>query len=527
MKHIKQFFIIFLAAMMLILPACDTGTGSTGGENSGGTGTGDRTPDDPDKSETPDKPEGPDDEGPELPPEDAISVKIGTYDAEKGTVTVSAPANGKYYEETEAVTVTATPKEGYEPAAIYVNGVVATRISETYTLFLTEDITVSALFYTSTASLPEVTFTTSAKSFSTAFLGYWVSETGETLYIGEKKLSYHGTAVTSVTPRNADANQTYNFTVGGREYSLGWARTDYTVGYVLDRLDITSGEREFFLPDPLPAETTEISSKYLGDWTAEEGENTHTLSVLADKIVYDGAEVSCIDGGYYATTNDIFATPIGANIYFFLHGGKMHILMWNGDLNYPIVDDLLFNGGGEEEPYTIPEPLRGTWKDASGKTAILTEDSFTLDGKTISVRGSDAALLFTSEGKDYEATLYAGSNYVLQFTSYTYGADGLIVSVDHTYYFKDGRPAVTPDPALEGTWKGTNGTVTVTNGQIDWNGKAVTVIEAGEAREDGFVYFVSVEGKVYELSLASTADPATPSLLLTLSGDDGTFDFAK
>ena len=526
MKHIKRFLLIFLAAMLLILPACDTGgAGGTGGENSGGAGTGDETPDKPDGPETPDKPD-----DPTPPPEGAVSVKIGAYDAEKGTVTVSAPANGKYYEETEAVTVTATPKNGYEPAAIYVNGVVAARISETYTLFLTEDITVSALFYASTASLPEVTFTTSAKSFSTAFLGYWVSETGEKLFIGEKKLSYHGTAVTSVTPRNSGDEQSYNFTVGGREYSLGWARTDYTVGYVLDRLDISSGEREFFLPDPLPAETAEISSQYIGDWTAEEGEETHTLSVLADKIAYDGAEVPFIDGGYYATTNDIFATPIGANIYFFLLGGKMHILMWNGDLNFPVVDDLLFNGGGDEEPYTVPESLRGTWKDASGKTAVLTENGFTLDGKTIAVRGSDAALLFTSEGKDYEATLYAGSNIVLQFTSYTYGADGLVSGVSHEYYFKDGRPAVTLDLALEGTWKGANGTdgtVTVTNGQIDWNGKAVTVIEAGEAREDGFVYFVSAEGKVYELSLTSTDGSDEPPVLLTLSGDDGTFCFAK
>ena len=407
------------------------------------------------------------------------------------------------------------------------------RLSSVYTFLLTEDVTVSAVFASSSDDLPVVTFSSLAvSSFQALFRGHWKSEEGETLYIGEKKLRYHGAAVSSVTPRNSGAEQSYNFELDGTVYSIAWARTDYTVGYVIDILNIRSGEREFFFPDPLPTERVTLDGIYAGDWTCVEEGQTRTLSVENNTVVYNDHTITdIIDGGYYETTNDIFATPIGTNIYFFLQGGQMHILMWNGSLNCPDVDGYVFSGGSEQGDYTFPEALRGVWKSVDGKTAVITETSFTLNGESVSVRGSDAAFIFTAGGKTYEGNLYAGSDDILQISSEIYGNDGLLAGYTYEYYFREGRPAVTLNAVLEGTWTGINGTagsVSVSGGQIVWNGVSLTVVAAGEERTDGYVYYVAVGGKVYELSVLNTAesDDMPPLWLMTLTGDGETYFFA-
>ncbi len=471
-------------------------------------------------------------QGEDSPEEQGLSVKIGTYDAEKGTITLSAPANGKDYEAKESVTVTAEAKEGFDVAAILVGDEVVSRLASSYTFFYAEPVTVGAVFAPSAKDAPDVTFSSSVKSFGRAFRGYWASETGEELFIGETKLVYKGTAIANVAAVGSENEQAYNFTAGGVNYSLSWARTDYSVGYVIDVLNVTDGTREDFFPDPLPKANLRIAEKYAGEWTAADGGNVLTLSI-GESLVYQGDTVEKIlDGGYFATTNDIFATPIGTNIYFFLHGGTMHILMWNGETECPSVDDDLFNGNGGGTSYTFPELLRGTWKTADGKTAVITEKSFTLNGKAVTASGSDSAFFFTEGGKTYEVNLYAGSDYILQISSEILGKDGLIAGYDREYYFMEGRPAVTPDASLEGTWTGTDGTegsVTVSGGKIVWDGSELILIAAGEERADGFIYFVSAAGKVYELFVFNMAetDGEPPVWVMTLSGDDGVFSFGQ
>ena len=490
------------ALSAFIFPAC------------GGTDT-------PPEGETP-----PQDETP--PADDGLTVKIGTYDAGKGTVTLSAPANGTAYEARESVTVTAEPKEGFNVAAILVGGEVVSRLSSSYTFLYAEPVTVSAVFAPS-YDAPDVNFSSpSVKSFGSLFQGYWASEKGE-LFIGATQLVYNGTAVTEARPRNSGSEQSYNFTIDEAEYSLSWARTDYSVGFVIDVLNLSDGSREDFFPDPLPTENLHIAEKYAGEWTSADEAGTFTLNI-GDSLVYQGETVKkVLDGGYYETTNDMLTTPIGTNIYFFLFGGTMHILMWNGDTECPVVDDHIFSGADVGESYTFAEPFRGTWKSGA-EEIVISENTFTLGGKTVSVNGSDDAFFFTSDGKQYEARLYAGSSYILQISSEVYGSDGLLAGYTYEYYFKENRPAVTLDTALEGTWTGENSTLIVQNGTIDWNGDALSVIEAGEARADGSVYFVALKGNVYELSLldtAYTADAHTPMWELTLSGTDGTFIFTK
>lgn len=534
MKHLKRIVILIFCAIFALsafmFAACEPVTegADTTPPSDADKEPADKEPEDQEPEDKEPEDKEPEDKEPEdkEPETELFTVTVGAYDTEKGTVTLSAPKNEKGYERLESVTVTAEGKEGFEPAAIYVGGSVMERISATYTFLVTESVTVSAAFCPSTEALPEVTFSSlGVKSFATLFRGHWRSEKGE-LFIGEKKLSYYGEAVTSVAPRNSGNEQSYNFTAGGTAYSIAWARTDYTVGYVLDVLNIDSGEREYFLPDPLPTEKTEIADVYSGTWTAAGGV---TLEVKDGALTYRGAAITdVVDGGFYAKTNDTFGTPIGANIYFFLYEGNLRILMWNGETNCPVIGDEIFNGE-EEKAYTFPAALRGTWKSADGKTAVITETSFTLDGTSIPARGSDAAFLFTQDGKEYEGSLYAGSNYILQIVSERYGSDGLIVGGSYEYFFREDRPAVTVNAALEGSWteiveKGTpDSFVTVENGVISWDGNEVTVIEAGEARADGYVYFVFAKGKVYELSLLNDG----AEWILTLSGTDEVISFAK
>lgn len=540
MKHLKRIllgiFCVVFAFSAVAFSACDEGTNESGINNIGNGGSGsaggtEGSTGDTEGTEGSGNTEGGGNTETPVEPAGPLTVTIGDYDAEKGTVSVSAPQDGEAYALGELVTVTAEGKEGYESSAIFVDGVVRERIASTYTFGLTKSVTVTAAFAASTAELPEVTFenSPSVTSFGLQFRGHWKSQSGE-LFIGEKTLSYKGTAVTSVYPKNSEAEQVYNFSVDRGNYSLSWARTDYSVGCVIDVLNIDTGAREDFLPDPLPTEKVVIAEKYYGEWTCYEGNSQSKLNISANGLVYDGTEIKdVVDGGYYERTNNELQMVIGTNIYFFLQNNRLNILYWNGEegANCPVVDDCVeehFFNNLPPVKQSLPQSLRGTWKSADGsKTLVVTAETLTIDDQEVKA-GSLGGIILTYQegGKDKEAELYAGSDYIMQVTISTYGSDGLVSSWEFEYYFKEGRPAVTVDSSLNGTWTSDSSTLSIGD-TVTLDGETVHVIEAGESRENGFVYFVEIGGKLYEFFAENSAEEedAEPVWSIQLSNNEG------
>lgn len=550
-----------------------SGSGSTSGTEGSGSGSGSTS-----GSEGGD--EGGSGSGGTQTPTGPFTVTIGDYDTEKGTVSVSAPKDGTAYALGELVTVTAEGKEGYESSAILVDGSVRERIASTYSFGVTKDVTVTATFADSTADLPEVTFGDShiVTSFDPSFQGHWKSQNG-TLFIGEKTLSYRGMAIDDniVIPLYSEADQVYSFYVNNVNYQISWARTDYTVGFVLDVLNVSTLTREDFLPDPLPTENLTVAEKYYGEWTCYEGNGQTKLNISADGVVYNGKEIAeIVDGGKYERTNNDLQMVIGTNIYFFLQNNRLNILYWNGEegSKCPVVDDCTdehFFNNTPPVKAKLPQNLRGTWKSADGsKTLVVTEETLTIDGTEVDADSLGGVILAYQEGgKGKEAVLYAGSSYIMQVTVSTYGADGLLSGWTFEYYFKEGRPAVTVDKSLYGTWSwdpaakgegeeeeggdtGSGGDsgdnvgtapgldpdtttlsstltigdtvklTTLKKGASAPVTAEVHVIEAGETRQNGFVYFVEIGGDLYELFAENTAEEGEePVWTIQLSSSDG------
>lgn len=69
-----------------------------------------------------------------------------TYDKEKGDVTLSDPAEGTRYAAGESVTLTVSPKEGFETDSVLVDGVPVSLTEGKYTFTVEKDVAVAVLF---------------------------------------------------------------------------------------------------------------------------------------------------------------------------------------------------------------------------------------------------------------------------------------------------------------------------------------------------------------------------------------------
>lgn len=498
----KKKFALFAALAMAAVSAFSLAA-CKGGDTSGQPETVDPPP-----AEEPDGEEG------------EYAVTLGEYNEEGGTITLSAPAEGEKYADGEAVTVTATPKQGYETAAIYVDGEVRCRLSDTYGFLVGADAVVGALFYQSAGDLPEITGVT----FARGFRGWWISETGKRLYIGENKLSYGGEAVSAVTPRNSDDEQSYNFALGGKNYSLAWADFKYAVGYMISLLDMSAGTNEYFRPDPMPKKNTAISGPYIGEWeTTDDGGEVITLDIKSDSITFNGVTVTdFVDGGYLDSTKESPETSIsvGQNIYIFSIGPNVYILIWNKPAGCPMVGEYVFGGVAEE---LIDQSFRGVWKSADGSLELeIGENSVSLGGEKLTAHISGGTLAVDYNGRRYEAGLYSGNDKIMELTCYSYD-NGIISGVEHRMYFvAEDLVSVSPQGLPSGSWSTAekDHTLEISEGVISLDGVAAVKIAAGEQGDNGYRYVLIFNDTVYTLSyLDYSGGEGEADWHMTLSGD--------
>lgn len=461
---------------------------------------------------------------------------LSEFAKEHGAVTLSSPAEGNTYRAGETVTVTAIPKSGYE-AYVSVNGRAITATEGAYTFSVEEDSVVTANFYLEADSLPTVEGlpSSAAKMFAVLFRSRWTSVgDGTPLYIGTNKMCFGEHAISSVTTRGDGTDeQEYLFEIDGVSYGLSWLSYSYSQGYVLHLLNYTEDRQTYFVKDPLPA--VEIEEHFEGNWILEHGETK--LIIEGNNINFGGKDADLVvDLGYYEKSLDEEPAPIKSHMYYFFVEGRAYRLGWYPDGSNPTVNGYTYIED-IERIYNFSAAFQGTWKSLNGDVEIvITEQTLTVNGEAVAVDGyNEYMFVIELDGVEYEARIYLGSDYLLQFSHYELNDMGVATSVSFLYFVGSGLSEVTVDPSLYGVWTA-NGVddFTVSEEGIYWGEDRVVVISAGESRSDGFVYTVAVRNDVYTLSLldlwAAWEDEAdvpegTPHYLFTLDGNGNTYEF--
>ncbi len=367
-----------------------------------------------------------------------------SFDAERGTVSLSPVSEDGKYEKNTSVTATVTPKADFVLASFTVDGEEKTLDGNSYTFTVTKDIALAATF----APKPE---------FYTVTLSYNALNGDASLLPVSADSKYEkGTPVTlTVTP---ESGYTATVTANGAPAALDGDKYSFTVEGNVDLIV------QFRKAD---TSTAKLPKSYYGTYYRETGPDIIVIDDSGLSVSGTLCPVTEVEGVYHTewegkdyivTLNDESFTYGKLRLTYVADGGATEYNFYREDTSRDIVDSA-----------------RGTWADKAHNVTLV------ITAKTLTWNGTECTLVIIGENLTYHtADLYFRRDGAVYNLYEQYGK--LHVYMEGIQYSFE-RPAVQGIPdVFYGSYTGTHPatdtvyTLTVDATSVVMNGKTATDI---------------------------------------------------
>lgn len=405
------------------------------------------------------------------------------YDKTQGTLSVTPPAAGETYAQGETVTVSVLPVTGFVLDSLTVNGAEVNVVGGSYSFQIVSDVTVRALFETSSDEEEDGT----RISFREEFRGVWTE--------GDLTITIEARAIFASKGGNALSAKAVSVVSEGKvAYVIELDEKTCTLSaegsYVLVLED---EETHFLLKEGMPV--LSIAQIYYGEYRADDS-----------RFALDGSGIF-LDGDQGILVGDDSDRRSGK--YLVLLGGELYTLS--------ITDEELTATprGGEpvhyvrqEGDYSFPPTWTGTYREPYGDSElVIGAQSFLFEGKfpdSVTATQYGSGYNFTLQGKNYTVT-WAGTieSTVLKLTA----------GEETHYYIKDGAAlGGTIESKYAGDWRsgsdgvslkiGTN-SIEYDGAPVDWYvdiGQIDTITDPlGDIIIDAHCYYFGLDGTCHLL----------------------------
>ncbi len=288
------------------------------------------------------------------PTEQEETYTVSTeFDATKGTVAVSSPADGTAYKKDEQVTVTVTANTGYEVDAFTVNGTAQTLTEGQYTFAIQSNTTVTATFKDAVA-------------------------TPTMFHVTATYTSSQGTV--TLSPAAADGNYAENTEIT----VTVTAATGYVVQSVLlgtEAKTLTDGKFTFTVTADVEITVTFVSAAptlgftadYVGTWKSVDGEK---IVIAEDSFVLTGASGTEI-ASTVTKSGDVFTAKIENSDYTVSVSKGVLALQGTAGVRNVYVKDPFPT---DVTKPTLPDTLDATYENTADEVAEGDEELVIADG---------------------------------------------------------------------------------------------------------------------------------------------------